>query len=91
MDNPRAIPEHTGHPPGQAPVFVLGAPRSGTTLLYHMLLSAGGFAAFRAETHVFDLLGPRFGDLGKLRNRRRLLRQWLHTKSFRVSGLRIWS
>src|SRR6516162_2397833 len=87
MDNPRAIPEHTGHPPGQAPVFVLGAPRSGTTLLYHMLLSAGGFAAFRAETHVFDLLGPRFGDLGKLRNRRRLLRQWLHTKSFRVSGL----
>jgi hypothetical protein len=52
-----------------------------------MLLSAGGFAAFRAETHVFDLLGPRFGDLGKLRNRRRLLRQWLHTKSFRVSGL----
>jgi hypothetical protein len=89
MDNPWAVAtrEQTGHSPGHAPVFVLGAPRSGTTLLYHMLLSAGGFAVFRAETHVFDLLGPRFGDFGKLRNRRRLLRQWLDTKSFRVSGL----
>jgi hypothetical protein len=27
-----------------APVFVLGCPRSGTTLLDDMLLSAGGFA-----------------------------------------------
>jgi hypothetical protein len=71
----------------QAPVFVLGAPRSGTTLLYHMLLSSGGFAVFRAETHVFDLLGPRFGDFSKVRNRRRLLREWLCSKSFQVSGL----
>src|SRR5206468_9163246 len=70
-----------------APVFVLGAPRSGTTLLYHMLLSAGGFAVFRAETHVFDLLGPRFGDFGKLRNRRVLLEEWLRSNSFRISGL----
>jgi Sulfotransferase family len=89
MDNPWAVAtcERTGRSPAQAPVFVLGAPRSGTTLLYHMLLSAGGFAVFRAETHVFDLLWPRFGDFGKLANRRRLLEQWLHTKSFRVSGL----
>jgi len=71
----------------RAPVFVLGAPRSGTTLLYHMLLSAGGFAVFRAETHVFDLLGPRFGDFGKLRNRRVLLEEWLRSNSFRISGL----
>jgi Sulfotransferase family len=66
---------------------VLGAPRSGTTLLYHMLLSAGGFAVFRAETHVFDLLGPRFGDFSKMSNRRRLLSEWLRSKSFQVSGL----
>jgi hypothetical protein len=89
MDRPWAVAirEHTGHSRVQAPVFVLGAPRSGTTLLYHMLLSAGGFAMFRAETHAFDLLGPRFGDFGKLPNRQRLLREWLDTKSFRVSGL----
>jgi Sulfotransferase family len=89
MDNPHAVAirERTRHASVRAPVFVLGAPRSGTTLLYHMLLSAGGFAVFRAETHVFDLLGPRFGDFGKLRNRQRLLEQWLESKSFEVSGL----
>ncbi|PYX37709.1 MAG: hypothetical protein DMG81_13485 [Acidobacteria bacterium] len=37
----------------KAPVFVLGCPRSGTTLLYHMLLSAGNFALYRAESQVF--------------------------------------
>jgi hypothetical protein len=52
-----------------------------------MLLSASGFAVFRGETHVFDLLGPRFGDFGKLRNRRRMLEQWLDSKAFRASGL----
>ena len=45
----------------KAPVFVLGCPRSGTTLLYHMLLSAGNFAVYRAESQVFNLLEPRFG------------------------------
>jgi Sulfotransferase family len=89
MDNPQgvAVRECGGHSSVKAPVFIVGAPRSGTTLLYHMLLSAGGFAVFRAETHVFDLLGPRFGNLGKLPNRRRLLERWLDSKSFRVSGL----
>ena len=47
----------------ESPVFVLGAPRSGTTLLYHMLVSAGGFANFRAETHAYSLVGPKFGWL----------------------------
>lgn len=52
-----------------SPVFVVGAPRSGTTLLYHMLLSAGGFAYYRAETHVYSLVGPRFGWLRSRRHR----------------------
>jgi hypothetical protein len=43
-----------------APVFVLGCPRSGTTVLYHMLLSAGNFAVYRTESNVFNLLVPRF-------------------------------
>jgi len=89
MANPAPVVTHDEvvHSRCQAPVFIVGAPRSGTTLLYHMLLSAGGFAVFRAETHVFDLLGPRFGDFGKRQNRRRLLQQWLQSKSFQVSGL----
>ncbi len=71
----------------RAPVFVLGSPRSGTTLLYDMLLSAGGFAVYLAESNVFNLLMPRFGDLGVRSNRERLLRAWLNSKLFRCSGL----
>jgi hypothetical protein len=70
-----------------APVFVLGCPRSGTTLLYDMLLSAGGFALYLAESNVFNLLVPRFGDLRSRTNRERLLQAWLSSKLFRASGL----
>lgn len=71
----------------KAPVFVLGSPRSGTTLLYHMLLSSGDFAIYRAETHVFNLLAPHFGNLAKLENRTRLIDAWLTTDYFRRTGL----
>ncbi len=71
----------------KAPVFVLGCPRSGTTVLYHMLLSAGGFAVYRAESNVFNLLAPKFGNLNSSRNRARLLEFWSRSKLFRVSGL----
>jgi len=70
-----------------APVFVLGSPRSGTTLLYDMLLSAGGFAVYLAESNVFNLLAPSFGALEKRENRQRLLKVWLGSKLFRASGL----
>ncbi len=71
----------------KAPVFVLGCPRSGTTVLYHMLLSAGGFAVYRAESNVFNILVPRFGDLRHEKNRRHLLNVWFCSKLFHVSGL----
>jgi hypothetical protein len=71
----------------RAPVFVLGSPRSGTTLLYDMLLSAGGFAVYLAESNIFNLLAPRFGDLSSPANRDRLLKAWLDSKLFRASGL----
>jgi sulfotransferase family protein len=70
-----------------APVFVLGSPRSGTTLLYDMLLSAGGFAVYLAESNVFNVLAPHFDNLEKRENRERLLRVWLGSKLFRASGL----
>jgi hypothetical protein len=71
----------------KAPVFVLGCPRSGTTLLYHMLLSSGNFAVYRAESQVFNLLEPRFGGLSHAANRRRLLAAWRETELFRRTGL----
>jgi hypothetical protein len=70
-----------------APVFVLGSPRSGTTLLYDMLLSAGGFAVYLAESNVFNLLMPRFGDLRIQSNRKKIVEAWLGSKLFRASGL----
>ncbi len=72
---------------GNAPVFVLGCGRSGTTLLYHMILSAGGFAVYRAESNVINLLEPRFGNLSIRRNREKLMDAWINSKLFRVSGL----
>ena len=69
------------------PVFVVGSPRSGTTWLYHLLLSAGGFAKYHAETNVFNLLAPRFGDLSIARHRDALLDAWTVSEFFRRSEL----
>jgi hypothetical protein len=71
----------------KAPVFVLGCPRSGTTYLYHVLLSAGNFAIYRAESEVFHLLEPRFGHLGDTANKQRLLDAWLRCRLFTATGL----
>lgn len=72
----------------KAPVFVLGCPRSGTTLLYHMLLSGGNFAVYRAESQVFNVLEPRFGSLKRPANRRKLMAAWQDTELFRRTGLK---
>jgi Sulfotransferase family len=71
----------------KAPVFVLGCPRSGTTVLYHMLLSAGDFAIYRTESNVFNLLVPRFRGMHSAADRQELLETWLRSQLFRVSGL----
>src|SRR5947209_8824022 len=68
----------------QAPVFVVGCPRSGTTLLYNMLLSAGGFAVYLAESNVFNMLGPRFGNLAVRPNSEKLADAWLDSNLFRA-------
>jgi hypothetical protein len=70
-----------------APVFVLGCGRSGTTLLYHMLLSAGNFAIYRVESNVINLLEPRFGNLSVPGNKRRLLEAWCNSRLYTLSGL----
>lgn len=71
----------------KAPVFVVGCPRSGTTVLYHMLLSAGDFAVYRTESNVFNLLVPRFHGMRSAADRQELLDVWVRSKLFRVSGL----
>jgi hypothetical protein len=74
-------------PRSKSPVFVLGCGRSGTTLLYHMLLSSGNFAIYRTESNVINLLEPRFGDLSVARNKRRLLDAWYKTRLYTLSEL----
>jgi LPS sulfotransferase NodH len=69
------------------PVFIVGCPRSGTSFLYHLLLSAGGFAEFHTQMNVYDVLEPIYGDLGVPKNKAAAIREWLHSKGFRVSGL----
>jgi Sulfotransferase family len=73
--------------PGVRPVFVVGCPRSGTTLLHHMILSSGDFAVFPMESGAFCYFGLKFPNLGSLRQRRRLLEFWLSSRWFAVSGL----
>jgi Sulfotransferase family len=94
MSSTTAVPDkrqegsNSGHGPRSiAPVFVLGCGRSGTKLLYHTLISAGGFAVYHAESNAFNLIGLRFGNLSKLENRRALLDHWLRSKLFYRSGL----
>lgn len=70
-----------------SPVFIVGSGRSGNTLLYHTLLSSGGFANYRGEPAVFDLIAPRFGSFASHRNRERLLTTWLRSEMYRISGL----
>lgn len=70
-----------------APVFVVGCPRSGTTLLYHMLVSTGAFVNYRAETHLYDMLEPAVGSLRRKANRRRLMSEWSDQRSFRAFGV----
>lgn len=84
---PRSVTSQAMGRHAKAPVFILGCPRSGTTLLYHMLLSSGNFAVYLAESHVFDKIAPAFGNLSSLKNREKLMDAWLQSDYFRRSGL----
>jgi hypothetical protein len=71
----------------RSPVFVMGCHRSGTNLLYDMLLSAGGFAIYRGSLPVYETLIPRFGSMARRRNREKLLQTWVRSRGFRRTGL----
>ena len=69
------------------PIFTVGSPRSGSSYLYHLLLSAGGFAEFRTQMNYYDVLEPIYGDLASKKNKERMLKDWLQSKAFAASGL----
>jgi hypothetical protein len=81
---PSALPKRKR---SKAPVFVIGCSRSGTTLLYHMLLSSGNFAVYRMESQILTLFEPRFRPLSKPQNKRKMLDAWYATRLYKRSGL----
>ena len=71
------------------PIFIVGAPRSGTTLLRNMLNRHPAMAICR-ETNFHHLIYQRrraFGNLGDLRNRQRLVKEYLATQ--RVQSMQV--
>jgi glycosyltransferase involved in cell wall biosynthesis len=71
----------------KSPIFCVGCPRSGTTLLYHTILSSGDFVIYQAESDAFNMIAPAFGNLRSLANRKKLMNVWLHSDYFRRTGL----
>jgi hypothetical protein len=87
IQTPQIPPVQYNGPRKYCPVFVVGCHRSGTNLLYDTLLSAGGFAVYRGYLPIYKMLIPKFGQLGKLENRKKILDTWIRSKGFRRSGL----
>ncbi|MGA2214943.1 MAG: sulfotransferase [Bryobacteraceae bacterium] len=72
-----------------APIFIVGSPRSGTTLLSR-ILDRHPAVAICGETHFNRLVYLRrkaFGDLSDLANRRRLIAEYMSSRHIRRAGL----
>lgn len=67
------------------PIFIVGAPRSGTTLLRNMLNRHPAIAIYRESDfdHYVYRRRRSFGNLGELRNRQRLVKEYLSTRGVR--------
>lgn len=75
------------HDRSKSPVFIIGCARSGTTWLYHLLLSSGGFAIYRSESQLYNRFGPSFGNFKNRKQRQEFLEWWLSSEFFLRSGL----
>ncbi|MCK5543097.1 MAG: sulfotransferase [Desulfobacterales bacterium] len=69
------------------PVFILGSSRSGTTLVYSIVLSSGEFALYEAETHMMVKYAVKYGNIRKRKNYNLFINDWIHSKQFSRSGL----
>jgi hypothetical protein len=65
----------------------MGCHRSGTNLIYDMLLSSGGFAIYRGYLPIYKKLIPRFGSMNNRASREKIFATWLRSKGFRRYGL----
>ncbi len=70
-----------------SPVFVVGSPRSGTSLVYSIILATNVFALYAAETLLLRTCADKYGVLSHPRNYNRFIHDWLRSKQFIRSGL----
>lgn len=71
----------------RSPVFVVGAPRSGTTLVYSLLLASDDFAIYEeGETRLLECRS-RYGPLRFGACYRRFMKDWIRSDQFKRSGL----
>lgn len=68
-------------------VFVVGSARSGTTLLYHILLASGEFAVYDAETWLLEKGQSRYRKLRSTASRQEFVKDWIDSGQFERSGL----
>lgn len=71
---------------GEFPVFVVGAPRSGTTLVYSILLASGAFPAYEAESRILEC-STRYGRFRSRRGFDRFFADFTRSRQFARSGL----
>jgi len=69
------------------PIFVVGASRSGTTLVYSILLSSGHFPIYEAETHLLEMCPAKYGNIENDMSFDRFINDWIHSKPFHRAGL----
>jgi len=69
------------------PIFIVGSARSGTTLLYSILLSSGKFPLYEAESLLLSVCRFKYGNLKKRKNFKKFLNDWFRSKQFIRSGL----
>ena len=69
-----------------SPVMIIGYPRSGTTLLYHIIMASNQFAqCYFTETHYFSHYYRRYGDLKQEENMKNFLKDIFSSKWYSQS------
>lgn len=76
---------HSLRPSENTPIFVVGSPRSGTTLLYHLLIAADPFPIYMAESRVMTC-SEYYGNLTE-KSRSQFLNDFFRSRQFARSGL----
>ena len=71
------------------PYFIIGYPRSGTTLLLHFLMSSGCFPKYQfSESHFFSHYYRRYGSLKKEKNLAMFKKEVFSSEWFIASGVK---